>query len=77
MVTVQFRNSDGEERTKCISQLTAGIKDRCSKGDLLSIVEHGEVVERTLETDEQVALESDRNANERRFQTHQGRRQLQ
>ena len=59
MMAVQLGDSDGKKRTKCISQLTTGIKNSGSKGDLLSIVEHGEVVECALGTDEQAALKID------------------
>lgn len=59
-MAVQLRNSNGEKGTKCIPQLTAGIEDSGSEGDLLSVVKHGEVVECTLKTSEQSSLKDNR-----------------
>lgn len=58
-MAVQFRDSNGEKGTKCISQLTTGVKDSGSEGNLLSIVKHGEVVECTWKTDKQAPSQKD------------------
>lgn len=51
MHTVQFQNSNAQQSTKSITQLTSTVEKRCPKRILLPVVKDGQVVDGTREED--------------------------